>query len=112
MNKDLFENYRKILTVISPVIPHFSSECLEELKLNAFQEWPMVDKKLLDTETIEYVIQINGKKRGIIKTSKNLIEKSLLEEIRKNENTKKIIENKKINKTFFVKNRLINILIK
>ena len=110
--KDLFENYRKILTVISPVIPHFSSECLEELKLNAFQEWPMVDKKLLDTETIEYVIQINGKKRGIIKTSKNLIEKSLLEEIRKNENTKKIIENKKINKTFFVKNRLINILIK
>ena len=28
-----------------------------------------------------------------------------------NKSTKKIIENKKINKCFFVKNRLINILI-
>ena len=42
---------------------------------------------------------------------KNISEKELIKEIMNNESTKKIIENKKINKYFFVKNRLINILI-
>ena len=42
---------------------------------------------------------------------KDISEKELLKEIMENNNTKKIIENKKINKCFFVKNRLINILI-
>ena len=42
---------------------------------------------------------------------KDISEKELIEEIMNNESTKKIIENKKINKCFFVKNRLINILI-
>ena len=39
------------------------------------------------------------------------ITEKLLEEIKNNPNTKKIIKDKKINKCFFVKNRLINILI-
>ena len=56
------------------------------------------------------MIQINGKKRGIIKYMKNISQEELLKEIKNNENTKKIIKNKKINKCFFVKNRLINIL--
>ena len=30
-SKDLIENYRKILSIFSPVLPHFTSECLESL---------------------------------------------------------------------------------
>ena len=109
--KNLLNNYKKFLSIISPIIPHFASECLEDLKLNPFQKWPEVDKNLIKNDTIEYVIQINGRKRATIKYTKDITEKELIKEIMNNQNTKKIIENKKINKCFFVKNRLINILI-
>ena len=109
-NKDLLENYTKFLSAISPVIPHFVSECLVDLGLNPFQKWPEVDKNLIKSDIIEYVIQINGKKRATLKYKKNISEEELIKEIINNENTKKIIENKKINKCFFVKNRFINIL--
>ena len=109
--KTLLENYIKFLTIISPVIPHFSSECLEDLQLNPFQKWPEVDKNLIRNDSVQYVIQINGKKRATIKCMKDISEKELIEEIMNNESTKKILGNKEINKCFFVKNRLINILI-
>ncbi len=109
--KILLENYSKFLSIISPIIPHFASECLSDLELNPFQKWPEIDKNLIKSDTIEYVIQINGKKRATLKSMKNISEKELMKEIFENKNTKKIIENKKINKCFFVKNRLINILI-
>jgi len=109
--KSLLDNYTKFLTVISPIIPHFSSECLNDLKLNSFQKWPEVDKNLIKKDTIEYVIQVNGKKRATVKYMKDISQEELINEIRNNSITKKILENKKINKCFFVKNRLINILI-
>ena len=57
------------------------------------------------------MIQINGKKRGVLKTYKDITEENLIKEIKKNELLDKIFKNKTINKTFFVKNRLINFLI-
>tara|TARA_Y100000590_G_scaffold346589_1_gene396921 strand:- start:2016 stop:4553 length:2538 start_codon:yes stop_codon:yes gene_type:complete len=109
--KVLLDNYSKFLSMISPIIPHFSSECLTDLKLKPFQKWPVVNKNFLKVNTIEYVVQINGKKRATIKLMPDISQDKLLNEIKNNLNTKKLIENKKINKCFFVKNRLINILI-
>ena len=108
---NLKENYRKILTVMSPVIPHFTSECLSELKFETQQKWPIIDKKLLEEDRINYVIQINGKKKGILNTYKDISEEKLLNEIKKTSDINKIIGNKKIKKSFFVKNKLINILL-
>jgi len=59
----------------------------------------------------QFVIQINGKKRGTLETNKDISEENLIEEIKKNQTLEKIFQNKTINKTFFVKNRLINFLI-
>ena len=109
--RNLLDSYTKFLSIISPLIPHFTSECLQDLKLNPFQKWPEVDKDLIKSDTVEYVIQINGKKRATLNYIKNITEEELMKAIMNNKDTKKIIENKKINKCFFVKNRLINILI-
>ncbi len=112
INKNtLLENYLKFLSIISPIVPHFASEALSDLKLNPFQKWPDVDKNLIKSETVDYVIQINGKKKAIINYMKDIEEHKLIKEITKNEKTKKLFDNKKIKKYFFVKNRLINILI-
>jgi leucyl-tRNA synthetase len=111
-SKELKENYNKILAVLLPIIPHFASECLNNLNDNIFQNWPQIDKKMLQEDYVEFVLQINGKKRAMIKTKKNISQEELISEIKNNENTKNIIKNKIIDKSFFVKNRLINILIK
>ncbi len=106
------EDYKKILSILFPIIPHFTSECLNDIKLDILQKWPSVDNADLEEEKISYVIQINGKKRAILQTNKDISEEKLLNEIKNNDRTKKIVENKAINKIFFVKNRLINILLK
>jgi leucyl-tRNA synthetase len=108
----LLVNYKKILSIFSPIIPHFTSECLTDLGKEPFQEWPLIDKKMLENELIEYVIQFNGKKRATLVTNKDISEREIIEKINKNKNINKFFEKKEINKTFFVKNRLINFIIK
>ena len=105
-------NYIKILTIISPIIPHFTSECLEALKIKQNISWPSVDKSKIKTDNVNYVVQLNGKKKGNILTKIDVEEKDLLNQIKNNQKFEKILQDKKILKCFFVKNRLINILLK
>ena len=111
-SEELRENYTKILSVLLPIVPHYASECLNDLNDNIFQNWPQIDKKMLQEDYVEYVVQINGKKRAMIKTNKDISQEELISKIKNNEKIKNIFENKIIDKSFFVKNRLINILIK
>ena len=107
----LKENYVKILSAFSPVIPHFTSECFEDINLKTFQSWPQIDKKLLEKATVQFVIQINGKKRGSLEVDKDISEEDIIKKIQSENSLKKIFLNKKIDKKIFVKNRLINFLI-
>ena len=108
----LLENYKKILIIMSPIIPHYASECLYKFGITEKLEWPEVDKNKIKKETIEYVIQINGKKRGNLMAKPNMNEKELMELIIKDDKINKSLLKKKIDKTFYVKNRLVNILVK
>ena len=94
-----------------PVIPHFSNECLDLLKINNKIEWPNIDKNLLIEEKINFVIQINGKKRGLIKASRNITEEDLISLIKENSDIKKYIDNQELKKKIFVPNKLINIIV-
>ena len=107
----LYENYKNILSIMSPIMPHLMFECLETLKLDVFQNWPEIDKKMLENKTIDFVIQINGKKKVIMKVKKDINEKTVMELLKKDDKINKNFKNKKIDKVFFVKNRLINILL-
>jgi len=109
--KDLLDNYTKILTTFVPVIPHLTSECLLDMGVDQKLDWPSVNKEYLKNENIDYVIQINGKKRTIINAQLDLSEEKLLN-IAKNEKLlDKYLNNKTFKKIIFIKNRLLNILI-
>ena len=108
----LLENYKKFLIIINPIIPHFSNECLDNLNINEDIKWPKVDLNKIKDENVNFVIQLNGKKKSNIVTKKDIKEKELTEIIIKDEKMKKFLSGKKIIKKFFVKNRLINILVK
>ena len=93
-----------------PVIPHFSNECLELIKIKNFQ-WPEINDTLLINEKINIVIQINGKKREVINTKPDLSEEDLFKIISENEIVSKYLNNKKIKRKIFIKNKLFNIII-
>ena len=97
---------------MSPVIPHITSECLSKIGFKNNIVWPQVIKEYLKTNEMIIVIQINGKKRNTIELTNEIEENELIEKIKKLKLVDKYIENKKIIKTIYVKNRLINIIIK
>ena len=108
----LLENYKKILSIISPIIPHFSSECLEDLKIDHKIKWPIVEKQFLVNEDTNIVIQINGKKRSIINCKKGITEETLIKIIKDNIKINEFLKNKKNIKSIFIKDKLLNLIIK
>ena len=108
--KTLYENYVKILTVISPIIPHYTSETLELLKYKNNLDWPLYDKEILIEENVNVVIQINGKKRGLLNLHKDLNEELILKKILEDEKLSKYISGQ-IRKKIYVKNKLMNLII-
>ncbi len=106
----LTENYKKILISITPIIPHFAYECLSQLNIKKL-DWPTYDEKLLIKDKINIVIQINGKKRGLIESKPGISEDNLFEIITKDEKLNKYLIDKKINKRIYIKDKLLNIII-
>jgi leucyl-tRNA synthetase len=108
--KKLVENYKKILVAISPVIPHFSSECIEMLNIKENLQWPKVEEKFLLEDNINFIIQFNGKTRKIMSLKKDTTENLLLDKIKEDNKLNTYLKNKNIQKKIFIQNKLINII--
>jgi len=106
----LIENYKKILILMNPFIPHFSNECLNTINESQIR-WPKISKEDLIEGDINFVVQINGKKRAILKVKKDIVESDILEAIKLNQEIEKFFKDQKIKRVIFVPNRLINIII-
>jgi leucyl-tRNA synthetase len=109
--KKLIENYKKILIVMMPIIPHFANECFEKIKDNKNIKWPHIDENLLIENITSYVIQINGKKRTIFQEKKDITEDELVNKLISLKELDKYLKGKEIKKKIFVPNKLINIII-
>ena len=66
---------------------------------------------LLIEEIIPYVIQINGKKRGLVETTREISQDELLKIIETEKNISKYFEKHKVKKYIFIRNKLLNIII-
>ena len=108
---NLEKNFKQILVVMTPVVPHLTNECLRKMGVKENFEWPIIEKALLEKENKEIVIQINGKKRGNILITKNELENDIVEKIKKMNSVEKYLKNKNIIKTIYIKERLINIIL-
>ena len=110
--KNLIHSFKKILIIMSPVIPHFTSDCLEKLNYINELQWPVVDKKYLNEDSNLVVVQVNGKKRNTILIEKDLDENKLIELIKEKELIRKYLDNAELIKTIYIKNKIINFIIK
>ena len=111
-SSNLQDSYIKILQSIMPVVPHIANECLSEIVKENSQFWPKVDKKYLQIKNNNIVVQVNGKKRALILHKESLDEKELIEKVKELKELEKILIDKEIIKTIFIKDKLINLIIK
>ena len=112
LGKNFIDNYSKILIIINPIIPHLSSEILEKIKANNHLIWPKVDKHYLEDKEKIIVVQINGKKIKVLNLTKELDENKILELLKNDDKIKKLISNKQIIKSIYVRNKIINLIVK
>ena len=103
-------NIIKILKLLIPFIPHLAHECLELVGCKTIDRWPEIDNST--EEQIKLAVQVNGKTRDIINIKTNSSEKEINEIIHNSSKAKKYIDKSKIIKTIFVKNRILNYIVK
>ena len=108
-NNVLINNIEKIMKLMIPFVPHLAYECLETLKCKNANTWPKIEKDAIDE--VKIAVQVNGKTRDILTVEKDLIEEQINIIILEKSKANKYLKNKKIIKTIFVKNKIINYII-
>ena len=110
-NKDVFtEGYFVILNLLEPIVPHICAELSEKLfKRRNFGEL-RVCEEVFESDTIKLAVTINGKKRAEFEADAGLSEGEILNLAK--QNCAKWLEGKSIIKEIYVKNKLVNLVIK
>jgi len=111
-NSCLRENVSKLMKILIPLTPHLAYECLEQLGAKDINTWPKVDDEFNVDEKIKIAVQINGKTREIIEVKKDSDEENVINESKKNKKIKDQLINNEIRRVIFVKDKIINFLIK
>ena len=111
--KILVKNMIHVMKLFIPFTPHLAHECLSALGEKNFEKWPDINQSLIEKDIrIKMPVQIDGKTRDIIDVEKDLSENEILELAIKSPKIKKYTLNKKILRTIFVKNKIVNYIIK
>ena len=110
-NKTLIDGLIRIMKLMIPFTPHLANECLSNLDCEDTNKWPKINIVAIDNLKINMAVQINGKTRDIISINKDLQEKDLDKFIRTSSKANKYIKDKKIIKTIFIKNKIINYIL-
>ena len=111
--KILVRNMIHVMKLFIPFTPHLAHECLSALGEKNFEKWPDINQSLIEKDIrIKMPVQIDGKTRDIIDVEKDLSENEILELAIKSPKIKKYTLNKKILRTIFVKNKIVNYIIK
>jgi leucyl-tRNA synthetase len=108
------EVYDNMVLMLAPIIPHLCHQLWQELGhediiLDAV--WPQLDETALVQESIEMVVQVNGKLRAKIQVSADTDKVSCEAMAVGNEQIRKFIGDQAIRKVIVVPNKLVNIVI-
>lgn len=105
----------KLILIMNPFVPHITEELWNDLghEDRVYQQnWPEFDPAALELETVEIIVQVNGKLKDKMAFEKNA-EKSAIEEAAlASERVQDAIAGKSVVKTIVVPNKLINFVVK
>ena len=107
------ETLRVAVSLLNPIIPHVTEQLWKDAGGHFLynESWPVPNEKFLESNEVDFIVQVNGKSRGKliidIEASEDDV-KSMSMEI---ENVAKYLEGKEIKKIIFVKGKLINFVV-
>jgi leucyl-tRNA synthetase len=108
------EALKAAVLVFSPIAPHVTQRLwhhLGESGLLVEARWPEVDQSALVQQTLELVIQVNGKVRGRVAVPADASEAEVREVALANENVVRFLEGKAVRKVITVPGKLINVVV-
>ncbi len=110
----LGESMSILLRVLAPITPHICHRLWIELKFGeniAEAKWPIIDVNALQTQEIEYIIQVNGKLRAKLALPHDANEDAIKTEVLNHEKIRSQIADNTIKKIIIVPQKLVNIVI-
>ena len=108
------EALEAIILMLSPIVPHISHQLWQDLgKEGAVvnEAWPAYDAAALVQDSLEYVLQVNGKLRGKITVSASASNADIENMALADEHIVKYIDGKPVKKVVIVPKKLVNIVI-
>jgi leucyl-tRNA synthetase len=111
-NREVFESF---LILLSPFAPHICEELWEGLGNTESifnQKWPEYVESHTVLDTVEYVVQVNGKVRAKMNIEKGLGQEELEKLVLDEPNVQKWLEGKTLVKKIFVPDKLVNLVVK
>ncbi len=102
------------ILLLSPVVPHITTALWAELRPGTRlidQPWPAVDKAALVQDSIELVVQVNGKLRGHVQVPASASREQIEAFALANEAVKKFVGGQKPKKVVVVPGRLVNVVV-
>lgn len=110
-NQDvLTEGFWIILNLLEPIVPHIANELSNELfDRKNFSKIEILDEVFVK-DTLNLAVTVNGKRRAEIEVDKNLSQDEIISLAK--EKAAKWLENKTIIKEIYVKEKLVNLVIK
>jgi len=100
--------------VLSPVVPHVCHalwKALGHAGAVIDEQWPRVDEGALVRETIEVVVQVNGKLRGRVAVAAEADEAAVREAALADSNVQRFIEGRPVRKFIYVRGKLANVVV-
>lgn len=105
----------RLVVILSPFTPHICEEMWNALgHTESLTEvgWPAYDESALEQDTIEIIVQINGKLKEKMQIASGLDRAALEEQVRANEKVQALIEGKNVVKTIAVPDKLVNFVVR
>ena len=104
---------RVMLLLLSPIVPHLTHALYRQLGFGddiSFAPWPNPDDYIAEADTIPMVVQVFGKKKGVLSVAPGTSQEAVLEAIANNSSLARFTQQKVI-KVIFVRDRLINLIL-
>lgn len=107
------ETLRVAVSLLNPIIPHVTEQLWKDAGGHFLynESWPVPNEKFLESNEVDFIVQVNGKSRGKLIIDIEAGEDDVKSMSMKIENVAKYLEGKEIKKIIFVKGKLINFVV-
>jgi leucyl-tRNA synthetase len=110
----LAEGVSILLRLLAPIVPHITHHIWQDMGNTDYildASWPQADASALVRDSLELVVQVNGKLRGHIEVPADAAKDAIEEAAVSDENVQRFLEDKSVKKVIIVPGKLVNIVV-